>query len=182
MAHHVVPLEVRRRHAQRVGSGLLPAALGIPSMSPSQFEQFRDDMNARGLSAELDRVVKEELADDAAGARDLKKEAPLLADTCRRRARAWRAAGRMLRPKAPRSLPRTQAHSRTVGRAPRARRSASRRVGEASPAGGDPPGPSRGDPAPEVRVAPWRATATEADAWLDALARVLIAASKGDPG
>lgn len=176
MATYAIGPDIRRRHAQRVAAGLLPAVLDLPSMSPARRKEFFRDVAQRGLTGELDEILEEEMEVDAAGARDLADEDPIQADQCRRRAAGWRAARRNLRARTLR--PSTLTRVVTSCARPRAKRSR-RRAKARGPDGGE--GPSAdGDPPPRpaLRVTPWRPTSSEADTWIDALARALIAATR----
>lgn len=176
MARYVVEPATRHQHAKRVAAGLLPTALSLPSVSPSKRKEFFRDVAKRDLTDELHKIIEEELALDIAGARDLVDEDPIQANLCRRRAAGWRAAGRRLRSKAPRPSNTTK----VVTSCPRPRAKRSRRRATArGPDGED--GPSAdGDPPPglPLRATSWRPTSSEADAWIDALARALIAATR----
>lgn len=99
-----ISTEGRRQHAKRVAAGLLPAALSLPSMSRESRDRFLAAVDQRGLNDEVDEILKEELAVDSAGARDLADEDPIQADLCRRRAAGWRATRRTLRARRPRRL------------------------------------------------------------------------------
>lgn len=119
-----IPPEVRRRHGERVAAGLLPTVLRLPSMSPEARDRFLADIDKRGLGDELDEILKEELAVDSAGGRDLTGENLIHGDHCRRRARGWRAVRRALTATRRRSAARRRSRQATKPTPSRDRRKA----------------------------------------------------------
>lgn len=159
-----------------VAQGVLGLALSVGTLEPSQASARIASLDEDALQT-FHEVTRSLGAAERRTSNALEKEDP----TESRRARFAAASLGLVTRRVGERLRRIRVRSTGV-RAPRARRQPkSRRTSRTTSAGGDdpPPGPGAGLAGVQLSVAVWAPNVSEADAWIDALAQALIAATRG---